>query len=81
MFCKRLHHLDRDETLVGIHIRDLGFASPDQNGDLTVDARDMAAVLHKIFAEPNDPTGDLNLDSQVDVRDLGGVLHHLGHHS
>jgi len=60
---------------------DLGLASPDQNGDLTVDARDMAILVRKIFAPTLDPTGDLNLDGHVNAGDLAVVMRHLGHHS
>ena len=53
--------------------------SPDQNGDLVVDVRDLSRILGKCFAPAYDASGDLNGDGRVNPSDLAIVLRHLGH--
>jgi hypothetical protein len=52
-------------------------ASPDQNGDLTVNAVDNGILTGKLGS--SDPTGDLNCSGLVDIGDPNLLLAHLGH--
>jgi hypothetical protein len=51
--------------------------SPDQNGDLVVDATDMAAIQSKIGT--SDLSGDMDGDGAVTAADLAAAQAHLGH--
>ena len=51
--------------------------SPDQDGNLVVDGRDVARVRSKLGTA--DPTADFNLDGMVTQADLDSVQAHLGH--
>jgi len=63
----------------GIHVITLSsLASPDQDGDLVVDAADRALLAAKL-AGPYDPTADLNGDRLLSVADLDLLDRHLGH--
>ena len=53
-------------------------SSPDQNGDLTVDAVD-AAILTGNLGGPYDPTADLNCSGSLEPGDTGVLNAHLGH--
>jgi hypothetical protein len=52
-------------------------SSPDQNGDLTVNAVDNGIMTGKLGS--SDPTGDLNCSGLVDLGDPGILAAHLGH--
>jgi hypothetical protein len=54
-------------------------ASPDQNGDLTVDQADLDLMRSKIGTK--DPTADLDGDGRVTPSDLLTARLHLGHHA
>jgi len=54
-------------------------ASPDQDGNLSVDAADLAIIQGKLGT--SDPTADLNCDGVVNSADLAIANAHLGHHS
>lgn len=54
-------------------------ASPDQDGDLFVDAADLAIIEGKLGT--SDPTADLNCDGLVNSTDMAIATAHLGHHS
>ena len=63
----------------GIHVITLGsLASPDQDGDLVVDAADRALLVAKLTG-PYDPTADLNGDRLLSTADLELLDRHLGH--
>jgi hypothetical protein len=68
-------------TCNSVFLGTLGLSSPDQNGDLTVDARDLGLLVGKVFAAPGDLTGDLDGNGHVDAADLAVLIHHLGPHS
>ena len=53
------------------------FLSPDQDGNLVVDARDVAIAESKLGTA--DPTADFDYDGQVTPADLDIVRAHLGH--
>lgn len=53
------------------------FLSPDQNGDLIVDDRDLAIATAKLGT--TDPTADFDFDGRVTSADLDTVRAHLGH--
>jgi hypothetical protein len=52
-------------------------SSPDQNGDLTVNAVDSGILAGKLGG--SDPTGDFNCSASVESGDTGILLAHLGH--
>jgi hypothetical protein len=54
-------------------------ASFDQNGDLKVDAADVAIVNSKIGSQ--DPSADFDGDGTVTAADLAILLRHVGHAS
>lgn len=53
-------------------------ASPDQNGDLTVDSSDLAIATAKLGT--TDPTADFTCDGAVTAADVTFLQQHLGHH-
>lgn len=55
----------------------LSYASADQNGDLTVDPADVAAVQAKVGT--GDLSGDLDCSGDVTAADVDIVTTHLGH--
>jgi hypothetical protein len=67
-------------TVEGIRL-DVGapVVSLDQNGDLMVDATDVAIVRSKLGTA--DPTADFDGDGQVTAADVAIVQGHLGHHA
>jgi len=61
----------------GVFLAGRTFASPDQNGDLFVNAVDQGIASAKLgFA---DPTADFDCDGGVTAADLGVVAAHLSH--
>ncbi|HKQ56749.1 MAG TPA: hypothetical protein VJY35_02670 [Candidatus Eisenbacteria bacterium] len=63
----------------GVNLAQRGFvASPDQNGNMTVNASDQALLGLKIGG-PYDPTGDLNCSGALEAGDQGVLAGHLGH--
>jgi len=53
-------------------------SSPDQNGDLMVDATDAGLMAAKLGG-PYDPTADLNCSGLLELGDTGVLSAHLGH--
>jgi len=53
-------------------------ASPDQNGDLTVNAVDNGILAAKLLG-PYDPTADLNCSGALEIGDPDVLLAHAGH--
>ena len=71
-----------DSILVEAEGVPLGYThvvSLDQNGDLMVDATDVALVQSKVGTD--DPTADFDGDGQVTTADVAIVTAHLGHHA
>jgi hypothetical protein len=63
----------------GVNLAQRGHvASPDQNGDLTVNATDQTLLALKLGG-PYDPTGDLNCSGALEAGDQGVLAGHLGH--
>jgi hypothetical protein len=52
-------------------------ASPDRDGNLSVDAADQAAV--QALVGTSDPTADFNCDGAVTAADVAILSQHLGH--
>ena len=61
----------------GVLLRFARVVSLDQNGDLLVDADDIAIVRSKVGT--TDPTADFDGDGQVTTVDVALVQEHLGH--
>jgi hypothetical protein len=61
----------------GVYLAGRTFASPDQNGDLFVNAVDQGIAGAKLGAA--DPTADFDCDGTVTAADLGVVDAHLAH--
>jgi len=55
----------------------IAIASPDQNGDLMVDAVDNGILTGKLGT--SDPTGDLNCSGSVEIGDPNVLVAHAGH--
>jgi hypothetical protein len=53
-------------------------ASPDQNGDASVDPADQAILAAKLLG-PYDPTGDFNCSAALEDGDTGIEARHVGH--
>lgn len=64
-------------TADGVVLGSRGVASPDQNGDLIVDAADYAVAVGKLGN--TDPTADFDCDGGVTNADLNVVYLHSGH--
>lgn len=64
-------------TADGVVLGSRAVASPDQNGDLIVDAADYAAAVGKLGL--SDPTADFDCDGGVTNADLNVVYAHAGH--
>ena len=63
----------------GVNLASRGFvASPDQNGDVIVNATDQAILAAKLGG-PYDPTGDLNCSGALEAGDPFVQAGHLGH--
>jgi hypothetical protein len=61
----------------GVLVAMRSLASPDRDGNLSVDAADQAAI--QALVGITDPTADLNCDGAVTAADVALVGQHLGH--
>jgi len=65
-------------TADGVLLASRAVASPDQDGDLTVTAADIAIINGKLLL-PYDPGADLNCDGTVNSTDVSIASSHSGH--
>jgi hypothetical protein len=61
----------------GVLLATRSLASPDRDGNLSVDAADQAAI--QALVGTSDPTADFNCDGTVTAADVDVVNQHLGH--